>query len=84
MDGGKPGVPPHWPDASNITMGGTLANYASVDDFINTMRDGVTPLGVEMDPEFMPWTVFGYMTDEELNGLFEYLQSLPPRVTGSR
>lgn len=33
------------------------------------MREGVTPLGVEMDPEFMPWTVFGFMTDEELSGL---------------
>ncbi|TVQ67484.1 MAG: cytochrome C [Balneolaceae bacterium] len=83
--GGRiPGVPPNWPDASNITMGGTLVNYASKDDFIKTMRDGITPLGAEMDSEFMPWTVFGYMTDEELSGLFEYLQSLPPRETGSR
>lgn len=83
--GGKiPGVPPNWPDASNITMGGALANYASEADFIKTMREGVTPLGVEMNPEFMPWTVLGYMTDEELSGLFAYLQSLPPRETGSR
>lgn len=83
--GGKiPGVPPHWPDASNITMGGTLANYASEEDFIHTMREGVTPTGIEMDPLFMPWPIFGYMTDEELSGLFVYLQSLPPRETGSR
>lgn len=83
--GGKiPGVPPDWPDAANITMGGTLANYASEEDFIKTMRDGVTPMGLEMKPEFMPWTVFGSMTDEELSGLFVYLQSLPPRETGSR
>ena len=83
--GGKiPGVPPHWPEASNITMGGTLANYASADDFIKTMREGVTPLGTEMEPEFMPWTVFGHMTDEELSGLYLYLQSLPARETGSR
>lgn len=83
--GGKiPGVPPDWPDASNITMGGALANYTSADDFIQTMRNGVTPLGVEMNPEFMPWTILGYMTDEELSGLFEYLQSLPPRATGTR
>ncbi len=79
-----PGVPPNWPDAANITMGGTLANYASAEDFIHTMRTGVTPLGVEMIPEFMPWPVFGSMTDEELSGLFVYLQSLPPRETGSR
>jgi len=83
--GGKiPGVPPNWPDASNITMGGNLANYSSDQDFIKTMREGVTPLGVEMNPEFMPWKVFGSMTDEELSGLFVYLQSLPPVETGSR
>lgn len=83
--GGRiPGVPPDWPEASNITIGGTLANYASVSDFIRTMREGVTPLGVEMNPEYMPWIVFGHMTDEELTGLFEYLQSLPARETGSR
>lgn len=83
--GGKiPGVPPNWPDAANITMGGNLANYASEADFINTMRQGVTPLGVEMNPEFMPWPMLGSMTDEELTGLFVYLQSLPHRETGSR
>lgn len=79
-----PGVPPHWPDASNITMGGSLANYASEAEFINTMREGVTPTGIEMNPEFMPWPIFGSMTDEELSGLFIYLQSLTPRETGSR
>jgi mono/diheme cytochrome c family protein len=81
--GSIPGVPPHWPEASNITTGGPLADYTE-EDFFTTMRTGITPDGREMEPEFMPWTVFGFMTDEELSGLFEYLQSLPPRETGSR
>lgn len=82
--GGRiPGVPPHWPEASNITTGGALADY-SESDFFTAMRTGVTPDGREMNPEFMPWSVLGYMTDEELSGLFEYLKSLPPRATGSR
>jgi len=78
-----PGVPPNWPAATNLTKGGPLAGY-SADDFISTMRTGVTPDGREMESQFMPWGVFGQMTDEELSGLFAYLQSLPARETGSR
>lgn len=78
-----PGVPPNWPAATNLTKGGPLANY-SIDDFITTMRTGKTPDGREMDSQYMPWVVFGQMTDEELSGLFTYLQSLPERDTGSR
>ena len=82
--GGRiPGVPPHWPEASNITLGGVLADYTEA-DFFNAMRNGINLEGRVMEPEFMPWQVFGYMTDEELSGLFEYLQSLPARETGTR
>ncbi len=78
-----PGVPPNWPAASNITMGGPLADY-SESDFATVMRTGVTPDGRQLDGEFMPYTVFGYMTDEELAGLFEYLRTRPVRETGTR
>jgi len=84
FSGGQiPGVPPSWPEASNLTSSGPLSSY-SADDFINTMRTGETPDGREMINDFMPWGVFGQMTDEELTGLFTYLQSLPERKTGSR
>ncbi len=83
--GGKiPGVPPHWPEASNITIGGALAGYSSVEDFFRAMREGIAPDGRQMNTEFMPWSVFGHMTDAELSGLFEYLNSLPARETGTR
>jgi len=81
--GAIPGVPPNWPEATNLTKGGALASY-STSDFISTMRTGVTPDGRELESQFMPWGVFGQMTDEELSGLFTYLQSLPERDTGSR
>lgn len=82
--GGRiPGVPPHWPEASNLTNGGVLADYTE-GEFFRAMREGINLEGRIMEQEFMPWQVFGYMTDEELSGLFEYLQSLPPRETGSR
>lgn len=83
--GGKiPGVPPDWPEASNITIGGALADYQTDEDFFKVMREGIAPDGRQLNPEYMPWTVFGQMTDEELSGLLEYLKSLPPRETGTR
>jgi mono/diheme cytochrome c family protein len=78
-----PGVPPTWPVASNLTPAGPLVDY-SAEDFISTMRTGVTPAEHTMEAQYMPWVVFGQMTDEELLGLFEYLQSLPPTETGKR
>lgn len=78
-----PGMPPNWPSATNLTKSGALANY-SKDDFITTMRTGVTPDGRELQSQYMPWVVFGQMTDEELSGLFAYLKSLPELETGSR
>ena len=42
------------------------------------MHTGVTPEGRELKAEFMPYESFGKFTDEELQGLWLYLQSLPP------
>lgn len=84
FSGGKiPGVPPHWPEASNLTPAGPLSSWTEA-DFLHAMRTGITPDGRELVNEFMPWQVFGSMTDEELQGLFTYLQSLTPAETGSR
>lgn len=81
--GAIPGVPPHWPEASNLTAAGPMKDWSNL-DFITAMRTGVTPDGRELINEFMPWSVFGNMTDNELHGLFVYLQSLPARETGLR
>lgn len=84
FSGGKiPGVPPHWPVASNITMGGEMSVWTE-EDFLTAMRTGITPDGRELINEFMPWQVFGHMTDDELSGLFAYLQTVEPRPDGSR
>jgi hypothetical protein len=32
-----------------------------------------------LDPEFMPWLYFLKMTDDELNAIWLYLESLPAR-----
>lgn len=77
------GVPPEWPEASNLTPAGSIGSW-DLDDFVKAMRTGTLPNGHNMNSEYMPWNVYQYMTDEELNGLFIYLQSLPPKETGNR
>ena len=77
-----PGAPPDWPPAANLTPSGNLSNWTEA-DFISTIRSGVTPEGVELDAEYMPWSTFGRMTDDELKALWLYIQSLPPQATAS-
>ena len=60
----------------NLTPGGELAAW-SAEDFIAAMRTGVTPSGHELNPEYMPWKEISIATDDELNAIFLYLQSLP-------
>ena len=78
-----PGVPPEWPEAANITPGGELANWTE-QEFIDTLRNGLTPSGKQLNPEYMPWPTFGQMTDDELRAMWLYLQSLPAKKTGKR
>ena len=50
--------------ALNLTPGGELVGW-SEEQFITTMRTGVTPGGKQLK-DFMPWKFFGQMTDDEL------------------
>lgn len=60
----------------NLTLGGEVA-FWSEDEFINTIRMGVTPGGHELDNNFMAWKNYRHMTDDELKAIFMYLNSLP-------
>jgi mono/diheme cytochrome c family protein len=59
----------------NLTQGGELIAWTHA-DFINTLRTGVTPYGHQLSDN-MPWKDFGKMTDDELQAIWLYLQSLP-------
>jgi mono/diheme cytochrome c family protein len=61
--------------APNLTPGGEL-HYWSEEDFMITLRTGVTPGGKHLKSA-MPWKYFGQMTDDELKAVWLYLQSLP-------
>jgi len=66
--------------APNLTPGGEL-HYWSEDDFLATLRTGVTPGGKPLKSA-MPWKYFGQMTDDELTAVWMYLQSLPALPQG--
>jgi len=86
MSGGViPGFPASWPAAPNITFGGgSVLPTWSEQDFINTMRTGFTPTQKELRKEYMPWTSYQFMTDDELKAVWAYLQSLPKLEFGNR
>ena len=66
--------------APNLTMGGEMHAW-SEEDFMTTLRTGVTPSGHQLK-SVMPWKYFGQMTDDELTAVWLYLQSLPPLPQG--
>jgi mono/diheme cytochrome c family protein len=75
LSGGNSGQPGAL-DAPNLTPGGDLQTWTSA-DFIKTLRTGVTPSGHVLNPDQMPWKDFGpNYSDDELNAIFMYLQSL--------
>ena len=80
--GSVPGSPPDAPPSADLTPSGPLAAWTT-DEFIETMRIGITPDGRELDPNDMPWPSIGQMTDDELTAVFLYLQSLDSAVAAS-
>ena len=77
LAGAKPmepgGVPP-----ANLTPAGRLGSWREA-DFIRALREGVRPDGSAIS-EAMPWKAMGRMSDLELQALFAYLKSIPPRT----
>ena len=67
---------PGSPFSSNLTPAGVLAIWTA-EDFIETMRTGVTPYGRQLDGNFMPYEDYGRLTNEDLTAMLLYLQSLP-------
>jgi len=67
--------------ALNLTPGGELQGWSEA-DFITALRTGKTPSGHNLS-EAMPWQYVGQMTDEELQAIWLYLQSLPALDQGT-
>ena len=60
----------------NLTPGGEVGFWTE-EQFINTIRTGITPGGAQLDPKFMPWDYYRGFYDDELKAIFIYLQSQP-------
>jgi len=73
---------PSSPPSPNLTPGGELVGW-SEEGFIQTFRTGVTPGGRALDNEYMPWKEFGSFGDDELRGVWMYLQTLPALPSGN-
>ncbi len=64
------------PPAPNITPGGNLGNW-NMEQFIKTIRLGVTPSGKHLNPGYMPWTSIAAFQDTELKAIYAFLKSQP-------
>jgi cytochrome c553 len=74
----------HAPDFAGNTSGNgpagpnlrVLTTAWTLDQFRQTLRTGVNPAGRKLNPELMPWTYFGKMTDDELAAIWAYIGSV--------
>lgn len=85
LTGGRlPGVPPSLPVPTNLTPDpSTGLGRWSRAEFATLLRTGRRPDGTEVDP-FMPWRTYRHLNEVEIEALWAYLRSLPPRPFGGR
>ncbi|MDM8520011.1 c-type cytochrome [Anaerolineales bacterium HSG6] len=77
-----PASDPEWPEGANLTLHETGLGDWTEADFFSALRDGTRPDGSTINP-VMPRTIGG-MSDEELQALWLFFQSLPPTAYGNR
>jgi cytochrome c553 len=66
--GGDPGAPPS--PAIDAT---SIVGKWTEEQFVRTMRSGVTPEGWKLRTDYMPWPTVGQLRDDELHALYLYL-----------
>lgn len=74
MKGGE-ALAPGLPVVADISSTGNPGKWTE-DEFIQTLRTGVTPEGKTLNPAEMPWPMAKELTDVELKALFKYLNSI--------
>jgi len=68
--------------AQNLTPSGDLGRW-TFEQFTRTLRTGRRPDGTTLS-RMMPWPQVGQMTDDELQAVYLFLKSTPPRPNGTR
>jgi mono/diheme cytochrome c family protein len=79
------GAPRDWPPAANLTPAeqSAMTRYGTAGEFITMMRTGKRPDGTEVS-KVMPFMSLRNMNDVDLNALYAYLKTLPPKKAGDR
>ena len=82
LTGGKiPGGPPDWPAAADLTSASAvMKNYESAEKFKTMFRTGKATDGRAL--QVMPFPSLKQMNDTDVEALYLYLKSLPPRPAG--
>ena len=77
---GAPPEAPGSPPGANLTPAGNLKNW-TYDEFVHTLKTGVTPEGKQLNPMYMPWTALSHFNDTEMRAVWAYLGGLEPVET---
>lgn len=75
--GGGKSPDPVSPPVPDISPGSRAGKWTK-DEFISFFKTGKTPDGRMPNVQFMPWEGIGALPEVEIEGLYNYLQSLPP------
>ena len=78
-----PGAPPEMAVPLNLTPHATGLQGWTLEDFKKTLQTGINKRGKKLDA-MMPISAFGKLDELEMQALFAYLASLPPRPFGAR
>jgi mono/diheme cytochrome c family protein len=73
---GSPPLAPGYPAVPDITSEGRVGKWTE-EQFMRTLRTGVTPDGHQIDSTRMPWTRTRDFSDTELKAVRAFLLSLP-------
>ncbi len=80
FSGGRtPGAPRDWPAASDLAPGGVMARYDTAEKFAAMMRTGRRPDGTEVS-RVMPFESLARLNDTDLQAMYLFFRSLPPRA----
>jgi mono/diheme cytochrome c family protein len=80
LEGGHvAGTPPSFKAAANLTPTG-IGTWTKA-DFVRALREGMAPGGVAID-SFMPVRLTKGMSDTEIDAVWAYVQTVPPRPIG--
>ncbi len=74
LAGGK-SPDPNSPFVPDITASGNLGKW-SANDFIQTMKTGLTPEGKQLDKAFMPYAFIGEMNEIDQTAIYNYLKTM--------